>query len=189
MLCWCFSLMRSNHTSMSEFFYSTLSIFLFLHSLTAYFGLFEVCKMKPGETVLVNAAAGAVGSVVGQLAKIGVSGLNWSDLHWRAIVGDRRTRPWRISRTNNGEDVHSVSFWDEKSSWRFSKALERRSSYSQPPDFKNEPSTQHSCIHSVSLCWKTFLNALSFFLSFFHCRVVKWWAVLAQIARLLTWKK
>ncbi|KAM9213173.1 prostaglandin reductase 1 isoform 2-T3 [Leptosomus discolor] len=42
--------------------------------LTAYFGLLEVCKMKPGETVLVNAAAGAVGSVVGQLAKIGVGG-------------------------------------------------------------------------------------------------------------------
>ncbi|NXU53285.1 PTGR1 reductase, partial [Turnix velox] len=39
--------------------------------LTAYFGLLKVCKMKPGETVLVNAAAGAVGSVVGQLAKIG----------------------------------------------------------------------------------------------------------------------
>ncbi|NXM36363.1 PTGR1 reductase, partial [Oxyruncus cristatus] len=39
--------------------------------LTAYFGLLEICKMKPGETVLVNAAAGAVGSVVGQLAKIG----------------------------------------------------------------------------------------------------------------------
>ncbi|XP_064032670.1 prostaglandin reductase 1 [Pogoniulus pusillus] len=38
--------------------------------LTAYFGLLEVCKMKPGEIVLVNAAAGAVGSVVGQLAKI-----------------------------------------------------------------------------------------------------------------------
>lgn len=37
--------------------------------------------MKPGETVLVNAAAGAVGSVVGQLAKIGVSGLSCSDLH------------------------------------------------------------------------------------------------------------
>ncbi|KAK4816031.1 hypothetical protein QYF61_011021 [Mycteria americana] len=31
--------------------------------LTAYFGLLEVCKMKPGETVLINAAAGAVGSV------------------------------------------------------------------------------------------------------------------------------
>lgn len=32
--------------------------------------------MKPGETVLVNAAAGAVGSVVGQLTKIGVTGLH-----------------------------------------------------------------------------------------------------------------
>ncbi|KAM6105430.1 LOW QUALITY PROTEIN: prostaglandin reductase 1 [Pterocles gutturalis] len=38
--------------------------------LTAYFGLMEVCKVKPGDMLLVNAAAGAVGSVVGQLAKI-----------------------------------------------------------------------------------------------------------------------
>ncbi|XP_078532700.1 prostaglandin reductase 1-like isoform X3 [Lissotriton helveticus] len=38
--------------------------------LTAYFGLLDVCSMKNGETLLVNAAAGAVGSVVGQIAKI-----------------------------------------------------------------------------------------------------------------------
>ncbi|XP_010132590.1 PREDICTED: LOW QUALITY PROTEIN: prostaglandin reductase 1-like [Buceros rhinoceros silvestris] len=38
---------------------------------TARFGLLEVCKMRPGETVLVSAAAGAVGSMVGQLPKIG----------------------------------------------------------------------------------------------------------------------
>ena len=38
--------------------------------MTAYFGLFEVCEPKPGETVLVTGAAGAVGSIVGQLAKI-----------------------------------------------------------------------------------------------------------------------
>ncbi|XP_048359164.1 prostaglandin reductase 1-like [Sphaerodactylus townsendi] len=38
--------------------------------LTAYFGLFDVCKLKPGETVLINSAAGAVGSVAGQIAKI-----------------------------------------------------------------------------------------------------------------------
>nr|XP_033782445.1 prostaglandin reductase 1 [Geotrypetes seraphini]XP_033782454.1 prostaglandin reductase 1 [Geotrypetes seraphini]XP_033782464.1 prostaglandin reductase 1 [Geotrypetes seraphini]XP_033782475.1 prostaglandin reductase 1 [Geotrypetes seraphini] len=38
--------------------------------LTAYFGLFEVCSLKEGDTVLVNAAAGAVGSSVGQIAKI-----------------------------------------------------------------------------------------------------------------------
>jgi NADPH-dependent curcumin reductase CurA len=37
---------------------------------TAYFGLLEVGKPQPGETVVVSAAAGAVGSVVGQIAKI-----------------------------------------------------------------------------------------------------------------------
>ena len=38
--------------------------------LTAWFGLHEIGKPKAGETVLVSAASGAVGSVVGQLAKI-----------------------------------------------------------------------------------------------------------------------
>ena len=37
--------------------------------LTAYFGLFDVGRPEPGETVLVSAAAGATGSVVGQLAR------------------------------------------------------------------------------------------------------------------------
>lgn len=38
--------------------------------MTAWFGLHEIGRPKPGETVLVSAASGAVGSVVGQLAKI-----------------------------------------------------------------------------------------------------------------------
>lgn len=38
--------------------------------LTAYFGLLDVCAPKAGETVVVSGAAGAVGSVVGQIAKI-----------------------------------------------------------------------------------------------------------------------
>jgi NADPH-dependent curcumin reductase CurA len=38
--------------------------------LTAYFGLLEVGRPKPGETVLVSGAAGAVGSLVGQIAKL-----------------------------------------------------------------------------------------------------------------------
>jgi NADPH-dependent curcumin reductase CurA len=38
--------------------------------LTAYFGLLEVGQPKPGDTVLVSAAAGAVGSMVGQIAKL-----------------------------------------------------------------------------------------------------------------------
>ena len=37
---------------------------------TAYFGLLEVGQPKLGETVVVSAASGAVGSIVGQIAKI-----------------------------------------------------------------------------------------------------------------------
>ncbi|UGV28359.1 NADP-dependent oxidoreductase [Rhodopseudomonas boonkerdii] len=38
--------------------------------LTAYFGLLHVGKPKAGETVVVSAAAGSVGSIVGQIAKL-----------------------------------------------------------------------------------------------------------------------
>ncbi len=40
-----------------------------LTGLTAYAGLYKVAKFQPGETVLVSGAAGAVGSIVCQLAK------------------------------------------------------------------------------------------------------------------------
>src|ERR1700760_2045972 len=66
--------------------------------LTAYFGLLEVGKPKEGETVVVSAAAGSVGSIVGQIAKIrgcrviGIAGgadkCNWltSELGFDAAV-------------------------------------------------------------------------------------------------------
>lgn len=38
--------------------------------LTAYFGLLDIGKPQPGETVVVSGAAGAVGLIVGQIAKI-----------------------------------------------------------------------------------------------------------------------
>jgi len=38
--------------------------------MTAYFGLLDVGLPKPGETVVVSAASGAVGQIVGQIAKI-----------------------------------------------------------------------------------------------------------------------
>ena len=38
--------------------------------MTAYFGIREVGKVKPGETVVVSAAAGAVGSLAGQIARL-----------------------------------------------------------------------------------------------------------------------
>uniref|UniRef100_A0A6P7FDR9 15-oxoprostaglandin 13-reductase n=1 Tax=Diabrotica virgifera virgifera TaxID=50390 RepID=A0A6P7FDR9_DIAVI len=44
------------------------TIFVFRNS--SYFGLLELCQPKEGETVVVSGAAGAVGSHVGQIAKI-----------------------------------------------------------------------------------------------------------------------
>lgn len=50
--------------------------------LTAYFGLLDICRPAPGETVLVSGAAGAVGSLVGQIGRIkrcravGIAGSN-----------------------------------------------------------------------------------------------------------------
>jgi len=50
--------------------------------LTAYFGLLDICRPSPGETVVVSGAAGAVGSLVGQIARIkrcravGIAGSN-----------------------------------------------------------------------------------------------------------------
>ena len=38
--------------------------------LTAYFGIIDVGKVKAGDFVVVSGAAGATGSVVGQIAKI-----------------------------------------------------------------------------------------------------------------------
>lgn len=72
--------------------------------LTAYFGLLEVGKPKSGETVVVSAAAGSVGSIVGQIAKIkgcrvvGIAGgkdkCNWlvSELGFDAAV-DYKSEP------------------------------------------------------------------------------------------------
>lgn len=51
-------------------------------AITAYFGLLDIAKPKSGETVVVSGAAGAVGTVVGQLAKlkgcyvVGIAGSN-----------------------------------------------------------------------------------------------------------------
>jgi leukotriene B4 12-hydroxydehydrogenase/15-oxo-prostaglandin 13-reductase len=49
---------------------STALGILGMPGMTAYFGLVDICKPQPGETVVVSGAAGAVGSLVGQIAKI-----------------------------------------------------------------------------------------------------------------------
>jgi NADPH-dependent curcumin reductase len=49
---------------------STVLGVLGMPGLTAYFGLLEVGQPKPGETVVVSAASGAVGGLVGQIARL-----------------------------------------------------------------------------------------------------------------------
>ena len=60
--------------------------------VTAYFGLLEIGKPQPGETVVVSGAAGGVGSVAGQIAKIKdagrVVGIAGTDEKCRWVVED-----------------------------------------------------------------------------------------------------
>jgi len=61
--------------------------------MTAYFGFLDICQPKEGETVLVSGAAGAVGSLVGQIAKIkgcrvvGIAGADDKVEHITADLG------------------------------------------------------------------------------------------------------
>jgi len=65
---------------------------LFGHiGLTAYFGLLDIAHPKEGETLVVSAAAGAVGSIVGQIGKIKgcrVAGIAGSDEKCKWIVDE-----------------------------------------------------------------------------------------------------
>jgi NADPH-dependent curcumin reductase CurA len=58
--------------------------------LTAYFGLLHIGKPKEGETVVVSAAAGSVGSIVGQIAKI-------KGCHVVGIAGGKDKCDWLTS--------------------------------------------------------------------------------------------
>jgi NADPH-dependent curcumin reductase CurA len=59
--------------------------------LTAYTGLFHVGRIQPGESVVISAAAGAVGSIAAQLAKLAgcqVTGIAGSDDKVRYLMRD-----------------------------------------------------------------------------------------------------
>jgi hypothetical protein len=59
--------------------------------LTAYFGLLDVAKPKLNETIVISGAAGAVGSIVGQIAKIHgcrVVGITGSDKKTKYLIDE-----------------------------------------------------------------------------------------------------
>ena len=89
---------------------------------TAYFGLLEVGEPKPGDTVVVSGAAGAVGSVVGQIAKrngcrvVGFAGSDektaWltEDLGFDAAINYKTTDDYRAALDEAAPDGVDVYF-------------------------------------------------------------------------------
>jgi NADPH-dependent curcumin reductase CurA len=98
------------------------------NGLTAYFGLLDLGLPKPGNTVVVSAAAGSVGHVVGQIAKraqcrvVGVAGsdakcrllvdelgfdeaLNYKDGNFRAAFKDATPNRIDVYFDNTGGDI------------------------------------------------------------------------------------
>ena len=89
---------------------------------TAYFGLLEVGEPKPGDTVVVSGAAGAVGSVVGQIAKrngcrvVGFAGsdekTDWltDDLGFDAAINYKTADDYRAALDEAAPDGVDVYF-------------------------------------------------------------------------------
>jgi NADPH-dependent curcumin reductase CurA len=98
------------------------------NGLTAYFGLLDIGQPKPGETVVVSAAAGSVGHIVGQIAKrlrchvIGVAGsaekcrsltnemgfdaaVNYKDQNFRAAFKDATPNRIDVYFDNTGGPI------------------------------------------------------------------------------------
>lgn len=98
--------------------------------LTAYFGLLHVGKPKEGETVVVSAAAGSVGSIVGQIAKIkgcrvvGIAGgkdkCHWltSELGFDAAVDYKDGATYKALRSAARRASTSISTMSAATSWR-----------------------------------------------------------------------
>ena len=91
-----------------------------INGLTAYFGLLDIGKPKSGETLVVSAAAGATGSIVGQLGKIhgcrvvGIAGTDdkcrWikEELGFDVAINYKQPQ-WKeqfIAATPNGVDIN-----------------------------------------------------------------------------------
>ncbi|WP_137891193.1 NADP-dependent oxidoreductase [Ramlibacter sp. 2FC] len=79
--------------------------------LTAYFAMVEVARPRPGDVVVVSAAAGAVGQIAGQIAKlagcrvVGIAGSD-SKLDWCRSIGFDDTINYRGETDLTGAIAH-----------------------------------------------------------------------------------
>lgn len=89
--------------------------------LTAYFGITDIARAKPGQTLVISAAAGAVGSIAGQIGKIvgcrvvGIAGsdekCNWlvKDLGFDAAVNYKKDN-WKKALADATPDGIDINF-------------------------------------------------------------------------------
>ncbi|MFT4769344.1 MAG: NADPH-dependent curcumin reductase CurA [Glaciecola sp.] len=86
--------------------------------LTAYFGLLDIGKPQAGETVLVSGAAGATGSVVGQIAKlkgcrvVGIAGGPEKCAWLKDAAGFDAVIDYKNDNVNEQIGIHCPNKWD-----------------------------------------------------------------------------
>ena len=119
---------------------------------TAYFGFLEICQPKSGETVVVNGAAGAVGSLVGQIAKIKgchVIGFAGSDEKCQTLLNKYGfDKAYNYKKVMNFYNIHGLSLSFNTSFNYFSKFMTCNSKY-----FENITDLSTRCPEGWSTQW------------------------------------
>jgi NADPH-dependent curcumin reductase CurA len=100
--------------------------------MTAYFGLFDVGKPRPGDTVVVSGAAGAVGQIAGQLAKlagcrtVGIAGGPEKARDLRELYGYDATIDYKDGAISDALREERVDVYFDNVGGEISQAVHRR---------------------------------------------------------------
>jgi NADPH-dependent curcumin reductase CurA len=79
-----------------------------ISGLTAYFGLLDIGRPEPGQTVVISGAAGSVGSVAGQIARIQVPGDRYRRRPGEVSLAGRGARVRRRHRLQGRRSAHAA---------------------------------------------------------------------------------
>jgi NADPH-dependent curcumin reductase CurA len=100
--------------------------------MTAYFGLFDVGKPRPGDTVVVSCAAGAVGQIAGQLAKlagcrtVGIAGGPEKARDLRELYGYDKAIDYKAGEISDALREERVDVYFDNVGGEISQAVHRR---------------------------------------------------------------